>query len=167
HPSAIVFHILFKALSIFIYMFGSWITSNFIFNFVVCIVLLAFDFWTVKNVTGRLLVGLRWWSYVREDGSNDWVFESLEDMAETSATDSRIFWSALYATPLIWGLFLLVGILRFDFEYVPVVIAALSMNIANVYGYMKCSSSADKRMQLLVEQGFRSTTFATMNKNSL
>ena len=29
--------------------------------------------------SGRLLVGLRWWSYVREDGSNDWIFESLED----------------------------------------------------------------------------------------
>jgi hypothetical protein len=27
--------------------------------------LLAFDFWTVKNVTGRLLVGLRWWNEVR------------------------------------------------------------------------------------------------------
>jgi len=22
----------------------------------------ALDFWTVKNVSGRLLVGLRWWS---------------------------------------------------------------------------------------------------------
>lgn len=34
----------------------------------VVIVLSAFDFWTVKNVTGRLLVGLRWWSEPRVDG---------------------------------------------------------------------------------------------------
>ena len=51
HPSAIVFHLLFKALALFFYMFGSWVTSNFIFKFVVCILLLAFDFWTVKNIS--------------------------------------------------------------------------------------------------------------------
>jgi len=29
----------------------------------ICVLLLSsFDFWTVKNVTGRLLVGLRWWN---------------------------------------------------------------------------------------------------------
>ncbi len=28
------------------------------------VLLLAFDFWTVKNVSGRLLVGLRWWNEV-------------------------------------------------------------------------------------------------------
>lgn len=26
--------------------------------------------------TGRLLVGLRWWNYVDEDGQSHWVFES-------------------------------------------------------------------------------------------
>lgn len=114
-----------------------------------------------------MLVGLRWWSYVREDGSNDWVFESLEDMAEISPTDSRIFWTTLYAAPTIWALLLLIGLLRFDFEYLPVVIAALSMNMANVYGYTRCSSSAKKRMQSLVEQGLRNTTLAAMNNNTV
>jgi hypothetical protein len=34
------------------------------------------DFWTVKNVSGRLLVGLRWWNEIKEDGESVWVFES-------------------------------------------------------------------------------------------
>lgn len=34
------------------------------------------DFWTVKNVTGRLMVGLRWWNYVDDNGQSHWVFES-------------------------------------------------------------------------------------------
>lgn len=34
------------------------------------------DFWTVKNITGRLMVGLRWWNYVDDDGKSHWVFES-------------------------------------------------------------------------------------------
>ncbi len=29
-----------------------------------------------QNVTGRLLVGLRWWNDVKDDGSNIWIFES-------------------------------------------------------------------------------------------
>ena len=32
-------------------------------------------FMCVDNL-GRLLVGLRWWSEVQDDGSNKWVFES-------------------------------------------------------------------------------------------
>lgn len=38
--------------------------------------MLAFDFWVVKNVSGRLLVGLRWWHEVQPDGSDRWIFES-------------------------------------------------------------------------------------------
>ena len=44
--------------------------------FLTVILLLAFDFWTVKNITGRLLVGLRWWNKVEEDGTSTWMFES-------------------------------------------------------------------------------------------
>ena len=38
--------------------------------------MLSFDFWVVKNVTGRLLVGLRWWNYIDEDGKSQWMFEA-------------------------------------------------------------------------------------------
>ena len=34
-----------------------------------------FDFWTVKNVSGRILVGLRWWNEVKED-QTVWIFEA-------------------------------------------------------------------------------------------
>jgi len=34
------------------------------------------NFWTVKNITGRLLVGLRYWNYVDKTGNNHGIFES-------------------------------------------------------------------------------------------
>lgn len=37
-------------------------------TFIIVTVLSGIDFWIVKNVTGRLLVGLRWWSDFTEDG---------------------------------------------------------------------------------------------------
>lgn len=39
-----------------------------VITFIFVIILSALDFWTVKNVTGRLLVGLRWWSDYDEKG---------------------------------------------------------------------------------------------------
>jgi hypothetical protein len=155
HPMTALFHIAFKAAAVFVYMFGSWFTSSFIFVFVLCILLLAADFWTVKNVSGRLLVGLRWWSYVKPDGSNEWIFESIEDQSEISAVDSRIFWGGIYAAPVVWGIFLVLAILRLKFEYLPVVGAAMSMSIANIVGYSKCSSSATERMKNIMETGQR------------
>eukprot|EP01041_Mallomonas_annulata_P008080 gene8080-16578_t len=148
HPGALFFHILFKTLAILAYVF-------------------AFDFWTVKNVTGRLLVGLRWWNYVRDDGSNEWIFESLEDMAEISPFDSRIFWGAMYITPVCWILLLLVGLLRFKLEYLPLVVAAIIMNGANIIGYIKCSNDAKSKMRKLVEQGFQQGSMAALESSSI
>ena len=78
HPTALLFLLLFRTGALVTYMFGWLFTSNFILSFVVIILLLAFDFWTVKNVSGRLLVGLRWWNEIKEDGSNEWIFESKQ-----------------------------------------------------------------------------------------
>ena len=167
HPGTVFFHLFFKALALFLYIFGSWFTSNFIFVFVLCIIFLAFDFWTVKNVSGRLLVGLRWWSYVKEDGSNEWTFESLEDMAEITYFDSRIFWGALYLTPLAWGFLFVVGLLRLKFEYLPIVIAAIFLSMANIIGYMKCSNSAQNRMQTLMQGGMKQASLQALDNSTL
>jgi hypothetical protein len=62
---------------------------------VAVVVLLAMDFWTCwvcaigslilpliylipQNVSGRTLVGLRFWNQVDEDGESYWVFESRD-----------------------------------------------------------------------------------------
>ncbi len=72
-----IFHVLFRFAAIFTYLFGSLIfNGNFVLVSVLCILFLAFDFWTVKNVSGRLLVGLRWWNEIKDDGSSQWIFES-------------------------------------------------------------------------------------------
>lgn len=71
-----VFHLAFRILAVVAYLFCGWFSNSFVTSFVVIVVLLSIDFWTVKNISGRLLVGLRWWNYVDEDGESHWVFES-------------------------------------------------------------------------------------------
>lgn len=158
------FHLFFKTLALFIYIFGSYFTSNYIIVFVVCVILLAFDFWVVKNLSGRLLVGLRWWSMIKEDGSSEFIFESLQDMSDIAALDSRIFWWGMYAAIGSWSLMLFVGLLRLNFQYLPIILAALFMTSANVWGYMKCSADSDQKLKLF-QQGM-SAAATTMGNNS-
>jgi len=75
-PLAVFFHLIFRVLSIVTYLLCGLFNIGFIVSFVIIIILLSVDFWTVKNITGRLLVGLRWWNYVDDDGVSHWMFES-------------------------------------------------------------------------------------------
>lgn len=76
HPYVTFFHLFFRGASIVTYMLCGWFSDSFITSFVFVVLLLSADFWTVKNITGRLLVGLRWWNYVDDSGVSHWVFES-------------------------------------------------------------------------------------------
>ena len=63
--------------------------------FIITMLLLAADFYYLKNIAGRRLVGLRWWNEVNTaTGESHWVFES-QDRSGTdggvtqNATDKR------------------------------------------------------------------------------
>lgn len=45
-------------------------------SFIVILLLSCFDFWIVKNLTGRYLVGMRWWTEIKDDGKEVWLYES-------------------------------------------------------------------------------------------
>ncbi|CAG8445659.1 1898_t:CDS:2 [Ambispora gerdemannii] len=104
----------------------------------------AFDFWTVKNVTGRLLVGLRWWNEIQEDGSNVWMFESRDPSRPVNQTDARVFWISLYVTFVAW---IICGILLgiFNAKWFLLIVVALVLNFANVLGYTQCDKDAKKK----------------------
>lgn len=78
--------------------------------------LLSADFYYLKNIAGRRLVGLRWWNEVDQStGDSKWVFESFEPGSkEINATDSRFFWLALYVQPLFWIALGLVALIKVE-----------------------------------------------------
>ena len=77
NPCIVFFTLFFKILSIIIFIFG-----NFIFKmsdsleFVFVVIFSSLDFWFIKNVSGRILVGLRYWNEIKQDGSEVWVYEN-------------------------------------------------------------------------------------------
>jgi len=43
-------------------------------------------------VTGRKLVGLRWWSEIKDDGSEEWLYESMEINFKPNECNANVFW---------------------------------------------------------------------------
>lgn len=102
-------------------------TSNFVMIFIITIILLAMDFYYLKNIAGRRLVGLRWWNEVNgQSGDSHWVFESAPQANEpggkiVNATDKRFFWLALYAQPALWVALAVVALVKFMFVWLTLV----------------------------------------------
>ena len=87
------------------YLLCGWSSDrSFIESFIAIILLLSLDFWTVKNITGRIMAGLRWWNYVNDEGQSVWNFESSspEDQVKFSRAEIQIFWTGLIVFPVIW-----------------------------------------------------------------
>ncbi len=99
--------------------------------------LLAADFYYLKNIAGRRLVGLRWWNEVdTTSGDSHWVFESQDRGAGAggvsngegqNATDRRFFWLALYAQPALWVGLAVFAVVRFEF---------LWLGLVGMYGFL-------------------------------
>eukprot|EP00047_Mylnosiga_fluctuans_P004438 m.234538 g.234538 ORF g.234538 m.234538 type:complete len:189 (+) comp12673_c0_seq1:44-610(+) len=149
HPTAVFFHLFFRSAALFTYLFCTWFSSNFVLNFIVIIMLVSFDFWTVKNVSGRLLVGLRWWNKVNDDGTSEWMFESKKSAPHPR--EAKIFWWSLYLFPLAWCLLAIPAFLKLS-AYVLVVAVALSLNAANLIGYSKCDKDARAKLTNMAGQ---------------
>ena len=105
------------------YLFGVLFTDNFVLIFITTILLLAADFYYLKNIAGRRLVGLRWWNEVDPStGESKWVFESSEPATKViNATDSRFFWLALYVQPVLWVVMAVLALVRLQFLWLPLV----------------------------------------------
>uniref|UniRef100_A0A7N8X1T0 Golgi apparatus membrane protein TVP23 homolog n=1 Tax=Mastacembelus armatus TaxID=205130 RepID=A0A7N8X1T0_9TELE len=143
HPLASFFHLFFRTSAILVYLLCDLLSSRFIVCMVTIILLLSCDFWTVKNISGRLLVGLRWWNQVDEDGKSHWMFESRKVQAEDhqlhfKIAESRIFWLGLIVCPIFWIIFAFSTIFSLKIKWLAVVLMGVVLQWANVYGYVRC-----------------------------
>ena len=93
-----------------------------------------------SNIFIRLLVGLRWWSHVKEDGKEDWIFESL-DNRNPNKIDTRVFWGSQYAFGGAWILFGIASLLTLNISNLTVCVIGGGLSITNTMGYIKCDKN--------------------------
>jgi ABC-type multidrug transport system fused ATPase/permease subunit len=149
HPVTLLVYIILRLLPPIFYIFGSFvllffISSNlFILHFILLILLISADFWNLKNIAGRLLVGLRWWNEtvpIDQTGEfeNVWVFESADPDRILNPVDSKIFWGLLYLQPAIWGALCLLSVLKLQFLYLLIDVVGGILAGVNAMAYTKC-----------------------------
>jgi hypothetical protein len=126
------------------YLFLNWVLPD-VSTFIVVVLFSAVDFWVVKNVTGRLLVGLRWWSDFDQDGKEIWKFESYDREYQANTVDTAFFWTSQVGATLLWVLFLFLNVITFSIFWVIfssiqslLVFISTSLTATNLYGYYKC-----------------------------
>lgn len=108
---------------------------------------LSCDAYVTTNIAGRLLVGMRWWSRTKEDGSSEWIFESKPASKTVHPSDSFAFWASIYGTPVVWTVLGIVAIASLSVKSLLIVAVALVLSGSNLVGYMKCSKDAKKQLQ--------------------
>ncbi|RNF05724.1 protein FAM18B1 [Trypanosoma rangeli] len=144
HPFVAFFHVAFKAGALLTFILGSLLISSYVTIFVATILFLAADFWVTKNVSGRLLVCLRWWNEVKEDGSTCWIFESAPDAdARVNAFDKWFFWITTGGNFGVWVLLVIFNVMS---SRLPMTVIGAVLGGANFIGFLKCSRDAKKRV---------------------
>ncbi|KAH0283418.1 DUF846-domain-containing protein [Aureobasidium namibiae CBS 147.97] len=140
HPITLLCFLGFRLSSLLTYLFGLYFSTNYVLIFIITIILLAIDFYYLKNIAGRRLVGLRWWNEVNAtSGDGNWVFESADpDSRQINATDKRFFWLALYSQPVSWVVLGIVAIFRLHFIWLSLVVIAIVLAVTNTLAFSRC-----------------------------
>jgi len=90
-------------------------------------------------------VGLRWWNEVKEDGSNEWIFESKENQTNIHASQKNLFWISLIVFTLFWLIVLISQLLTWGIKWVTLCGLAFALSVANMTGYIKCAKDAKEQ----------------------
>ncbi|XP_073070844.1 Golgi apparatus membrane protein TVP23 homolog A isoform X2 [Manis javanica] len=165
HPSATFFHLFFRVSAIVTYVSCDWFSRSFVGCFVTVLLLLSLDFWSVKNVTGRLMVGLRWWNQIDEDGKSHWIFEARKVSPNSTAAteaEARIFWLGLIICPMIWTVFFFSTLFSLKLKWLALVIAGISLQAANLYGYILCKMGGENDISNITASFLSQTVFQTV-----
>ena len=80
NPMVALFTMIFKVACAGSFLLLSIFISNDAVTMLIVLLLAAIDFWYTKNISGRILVGLRWWNVINpQSGEEKWIYESKNE----------------------------------------------------------------------------------------
>ena len=162
HPSVALITVGLKAASLFFFLFLNIFTSNEAFVMIVVIILDAVDFWFTKNISGRILVGLRWWNNYDPDTQQEkWTFESKNEIKEASI-DRNTFWFSLYGFTAAWLVLFIWECILLSFMWAFLCVISLAIAGTNTYGFFRCSKLQQKGAKIVLANLFK----RKQNKNT-
>ena len=152
NPQVALVTVSLKLLSLLFFLFFSIFTSNDALIMITVIIFIAADFWYTKNISGRILVGLRWWNnYDKETQGNIWKFESKNEIKESNV-DRRTFWISLYGFAALWVILFVWESIAFNFTWAFLCLISMVISGINVVGFFKCSKIQQKKAGLITKK---------------
>ena len=148
HPIICLFTFIFKLAAFIIYIIISFFTDQKGLIYLTVILLGSVDFWITKNVSGRFLVGLRWWNEVKKDGKEVWIFESKNEKTEATS-DKSVFWTSLYVNGFGWAILFLFKLITLSITNAIIAFTMLIFAGINLYGFYKCSKEQQGKLTKL------------------
>ncbi len=144
YPLIALITVILKLSSIISYFILSLFISNEALIMIIIILLGSADFWMTKNISGRILVGLRWYNLLKiETNQEIWRFEGKNEIKEANA-DRVTFWTSLYLYNLIWIFLFLWELIRINFVWSFICLILCILAFTNTYGFFRCSSLQQK-----------------------
>ena len=151
HPPIALTTVGLKLAALFLYLFLDIIASD-AFVMIVVILLDAIDFWYTKNISGRLLVGLRWWNKYNPETQQDiWVFESKNEIKEANI-DRNTFWISLYGFTGAWLVLSIWECVMLNFTWAFLCLISLAIAGVNTYGFFRCSKLQQKGAIMILKK---------------
>ena len=152
NPQVALVTVSLKLLSLLFFLFFSIFTSNDALIMITVIIFIAADFWYTKNISGRILVGLRWWNnYDKETQGNIWKFESKNEIKESNI-DRKTFWISFYGFAACWLFLFVWECIMFNFTWAFLCLISLVISGINVVGFFKCSKIQQKKAGLIAKK---------------
>ena len=148
HPIICIFTFIFKIAAFIIYIIISFFTNQKGLVYLSVILLGSVDFWITKNVSGRFLVGLRWWNEVIKDGTEVWIYESKNEKTEATS-DKSVFWTSLYVNGGGWAILFLFKLITLSITNAIIAFTMLMFAGINLYGFFKCSKEQQGKLNKL------------------
>ena len=145
HPIICFFTFILKIIAFIIYIIFSFFTDQKGLIYLSVILLGSVDFWITKNISGRFLVGLRWWNEVKKDGKEVWIFESKNEKVDATG-DKSVFWTSLFINWGGWAILFLFKLITLSITNAIIAFTMLVFAGVNLYGFFKCSKEQQSKL---------------------
>ena len=153
HPLVALFHVAFLIGVVFLYLALPIIFKPFT-AYTLIIVASAIDFYYIKNIAGRLLVGLRWWIQFTDDGQQVYKFESKIDDRDIPTGNQKIFWDPIYLFLVAWFVLIVLSIISFSAPHLFICIFNFALLKFNLNYFVKCWQRRGNQIeQMFVRHG--------------
>lgn len=129
----------------FRYLLLKLLTDQYLSVFIVISVLVSCDFWVTKNISGRKLVALRWYSKINEDNEEKWFFET-SGVRVPATINVGIFWISQAIAIIFWLVIVLINSFTLSVFWSFLAIFCCVLLLANFLCFLECKGDHQKRV---------------------